>query len=173
MCRSIILQKDKAQREGTKLSFHGYREQAEAKGNLELSWSEKTKKNFEKGSDEKRELAKRVERKRLDTLDTLKGLGGPFTDADEVVLFLSQDIPQSEKKKRMKLELTFVWDSSTLLPKIYPLFRVQVTLPTGKRRDKTAEEFGEAVQCFLGKKGDITLREYSKFQDSLDKLVSS
>ena len=138
-----------------------------------MSWSEKTKKNFEKGSDEKRELAKRVERKRLDTLDTLKGLGGPFTDADEVVLFLSQDIPQSEKKKRMKLELTFARDSSTLLPKIDPLFRVQVTLPTGKRRDETAEEFGEAVQCFLGKKGDRTVLEYSKFQDSLEKLVST
>ena len=132
-----------------------------------------TKENFKKGSDEKREQAQRAERKRLDILDTLKGLGGPFTDAVEVELFLSQELAQSERKKRMKLELQFARDSSTLLPKMDPLFKVQVTLPTGKRRDKTPEEFGEAVQCFLGKKGDRTILEYSKFQDSLKKLVQA
>ena len=99
-------------------------------------------------------------------------MGGPFTDAGEVKLYLCQDIAQSGRKKRMKLELQFARDSSTLLPKIDQLFRVQVTLPTGKRRDKTPEEFGEAVQCFLGKKGDRDKLEYSKFHDSLEKLVS-
>ena len=136
-----------------------------------MSWSDYTKKNFEKGSDEKKELAKRVERKRLDTLDTLKGLGGPFTDAVEVEEFLSQEIPQKERKLRMKLELQFARDSSTLLPKVDPLFKVQVTMPSGKRRDKTPEEFGEALQSFLGKKGDRTMLDYTKFRESLQRLV--
>ena len=77
-----------------------------------------------------------------------------------------------EMKQRMKLELQFARDSSTLLPKADPIFKVQVTLATGKRRDKTPEEFGEALMSFLGKKGDRTSLDYSKFQESLDKLMS-
>ena len=77
-----------------------------------------------------------------------------------------------EMKQRMNLELQFARDSSTLLPKAHPIFKVQVTLATGKRRDKTLEEFGEALIGFLGKKGDRTSLDYSKFQESWDKLMS-
>ena len=172
MYRSIILKKAQQLRAGEVPSFRGFREQAEAKRALELSWSDHTKSNFEKRSDEKKELAQRVERKRLDTLDTLKGMGGPFTDASEVELFLHQDWDAKKRKARMKLELQFARDSSTLLPKSDPLFKVQVTMATGKRRDKTPEEFGEALMCFLGKKGDRMTLDYSLFQQSLQKLVS-
>ena len=124
MCRSIILKKAQQLRAGEVPSFRGFREQAEAKRTLELSWSKYTKENFEKGSDEKKELAQRVERKRLDTLDTLKGMGGPFTDAGEVEQFLHQDLDPKKRRARMKLELQFAQDSSTLLPKVDPIFKV-------------------------------------------------
>ena len=114
-----------------------------------------------------------MERKRLDTLEALKKLGGPFTDATEVELFLSQDLAQRERKLRLKLELQFARDISTLLPQRDQLFRVQITLPTGKRRDKTPEEFGEALMCFLGKKSDRTTLDYTRFQESLQKLDPS
>ena len=51
------------------------------------------------------------ERKRL---DRLKRLGGPFTDADEVKVYVAgPDITDKEKKVRMKMELQFARDSST------------------------------------------------------------
>ena len=140
---------------------------------MELSWSTYTKKHFERGSDEKRELAQRVERKRLETLEALKKLGGPFTDANEVEQFLSRDLSLKERKLRVKLELKFARDSSTILPRNDPIFKVQITQSTGKRRDKTPEEFGEALMSFLGKKGDRTTQDYAKFQESLQKLSPS
>ena len=74
------------------------------------------------------------------------------------------DITGDEKKKRLKSEIRFARDSSTTLPKVDPLFRVQVTLPNKKRRDKTAEEFGEALVAYLGKKSDVINLEYETFK---------
>ena len=73
-------------------------------------------------------------------------------------------------KVRMKIELQFARDSSTTLPKTDPLFRVMITLPNKKKRDKTAEEFGEAMMAFLGKQSDQIYMDYTVFQRSLDKL---
>ena len=70
-----------------------------------------------------------MERKRLDKLDKLKKLGGPFTDADEVMVYVGDpEITEKEKKVRMKMELQFARDSSTTLPKADPLFRVACSL---------------------------------------------
>ena len=111
------------------------------------------------------------ERKRLEKLDKLKKLGGPFTDADEVKVYVGDnDITEKEKKVRMKMELQFARDSSTTLPKTDPLFRVMITLLNKKKRDKTAEEFGEAMMAFLGKQSDQIYMDYTVFQRSLEKL---
>ena len=64
----------------------------------------------------------------------------------------------------MKMELQFARDSSTTLPKTDPLFRVMITLPNKKKRDKTAEEFGEAMMAFLGKQSDQIYMDYTVFQ---------
>ena len=56
-----------------------------AKREVELLWSEQTKANFARGCTEKQEMAQRQERKRLDMLNSLKSLSGPFTDAVEVI----------------------------------------------------------------------------------------
>ena len=68
------------------------------------------------------------------------------------------------------MEMQFARDSSTTLPKVDPLFKIQVVLPNKKRRDKTSTEFGEALMVFLGKKADRSIMEYSAFQNSLTKL---
>ena len=73
-------------------------------------------------------------------------------------------------KVRMKIELQFARDSSTTLPKTDPLFRVMITLPNKKKRDKTAEEFGEAMMAFLGKQSDQIYMDYTVFQRNLEKL---
>ena len=72
----------------------------------------------------------------------------------------------------MKAELTFARDSSTLLPKTDPIFRIQITIPeTGKRRQKNPDEFGAALKSLLGKRNSKTMVEYSVFQDILNKMV--
>ena len=75
------------------------------------------------------------------------------------------------EQKRLKMEIQFARESSTLLPSVDPLFKIMVKQPNGKRRMKTAIEFGEDLASFLGKKSDRTILEYRNFQDSLDKLI--
>ena len=60
------------------------------------------------------------------------------------------------------------------MPAADPLFKVQVTLPSGKRRDKNAREFGESLMVFLGKKADSsTCLDYNTFKSSLRKFADS
>ena len=108
-------------------------------------------------------------------LDKLKSCGGPFTDSEEVEKFLNdnKDLDNKAKQKRMKLEVQFARESTTLLPRVDPLFRIQITLSTGKRRDKTAIEFVDSLMSYLGRKKDRTTLEYDKFQQSLDRLTSA
>ena len=78
------------------------------------------------------------------------------------------------KQKRMKKEMRFARESSTTLPSTDSLFKMQVTLPAGKRRDKNAKEFGEALMVFLGKKADSsTTLDYNTFKSSLRKFADS
>ena len=139
--------------------------------NLEMERSDKMKEKFKAGADLKQISALQKEKKRLDKLEILKKAGGPFTDALEVEKFLADSqIKTEQKKHRMKMEMQFARDSSTTLPKVDPLFRIQVVLPNKKRRDKTAVEFGESLMVFLGKKADRSIMDYSAFKISLNKL---
>ena len=89
--------------------------------------------------------------------------------ADNLAL---DSLDEKEKVQRMKLELQFARDSSTLLPKTDPIFRVQVTIPeTGKRRQKTPVEFGAALKVLPGKRSNRAVVEYGKFQDALEKIA--
>ena len=172
--RSIILQKSQALRENKPCSFRGFKAELEKVKELRLIWSERIQAAREKGSDEKQEIAKQREEKRLDTLDFLKSKGGPFTDLHEVDEYLTRnDESEKEKVKRMKTELQYARDSSTLLPKTDPIFRVQITiLETGKRRQKTCAEFGEALKSLLGKRSNRAVMEYSNFKEALMKKVN-
>ena len=75
-------------------------------------------------------------------------------------------------KVRMKKEVQFARESSTTLPRVDPLFKIQVTDKNIKKRDKTAEEFGISLMCYLGKKADRTVMRYQTFQPSLRELVT-
>ena len=137
--RSIILQRCQQLRDGQNPSFRGYRAAALAKREVGLLWSEQTKANFARGSTEKQEMAQRQERKRLDMLNSLTG---PFTDAVEVEKYLAEPtLSEKVMQQRLKLEVQFARESTTLLPKIDPLFCIQLTLPNGKR----------SLVCYLGR----------------------
>ena len=171
--RSIILKKTQSLRESKPANFRGFKEQLEKVKELKLKWSEAMKEKQIKGSDEKQEVAKQKEVKRLDTLDFLKSEGGPFTDEREVEeYFARDDVEEKQRIKRMKVELQHARDSSTLLPKTNPIFRVQIIVPeTGKRRQKTPQEFGEALRTLLGRRSNRSTMEYSSFQNTLEKMT--
>ena len=67
------------------------------------------------------------------------------------------------------MEVQFARESSTTLPLVDPIFKIQVTLPTKKRRDKTADEFAASLMAYLGKKSDKATMEYNMFKNSLEK----
>ena len=82
------------------------------------------------------------------------------------------DLNMKEKQKRMKMELMYARDTSTLLPKADPLFRIRKIDMKGKQRDKTAEEYGEALAILLGRKADRKAMDYSTFKECLRKMLS-
>ena len=61
-------------------------------------------------------------------------------------------LSEKVKQQRLKLEVQFARETTTLLPKVDPLFRIQLTLPNGKRRVKTAVEFGERLPSVTQKR---------------------
>ena len=139
--RSMILAKAAELRDGKESKFRSFKVEVEKKRQLELNWQQRTKQKFAEGANERQQVAQAKERKRLNLLDSLKEHGGPFTDADQVQQFLGkEDILDREKQKRLKKEIQFARESSTTLPSNDPLFKIQLSLPSGKRRDKTAQE---------------------------------
>ena len=87
---------------------------------------------------------------------------------------MNNEIAENDKRKRMKNEIKFARDSSTSLPKSDPIFRVMVTLPNKKRRDKTPAEFAEALKALLKKRLDVSKEGLSidTFKNSLKNVLS-
>ena len=141
---------------------------------MELFWTRSMKERMNKGSDEKREEAMVYELKKIASLQKLKEQGGPFTSAEEVDAYLGDldDANMKEKQKRMKLEISYARDTSTLLPKVDPLCKIRKVDVKGKQRDKTAVEFGEALTILLGRKADRRAMDYSTFRDWLSKMLA-
>ena len=173
--RSMSLAHSEELRTGKKSSFRSFKEQVEKKRQLMLEWNENMKEKIAKGADIKQVVAQTKERKRLDILEELKEDGGPFCSADEVQEYLErEDLSDKNKQKRMKKEMRFARESSTTLPSTDPLFKIQLTLPNGRRRDKNAKEFGDSLMAFLGKKSDSsTSMDYNLFRSSLRKFTDS
>ena len=98
----------------------------------------------------------------------------PFTSAEEVDAYLSDldENNKKEKQRRMKHEISYARDTSTLLPKMDPLFKIRKVDLKGKQRDKTATEFGEALAVLLGRKADRRAMDYSTSRDCLTKMVA-
>ena len=53
------------------------------------------------------------------------------------------------------------------------VFRIQVTVLKKRKRDKTANKFGESLMVYLGKKSDKAVIEYKKFKEALEKFTLS
>ena len=139
----MILAKAAGLRDGRESNFRSYTLEVERKRQLQLEWQKSTQEKFAEGTNEKQQVAQAKERKRLDLLDSLQENGGLFTDADQVQLYLDREgISDKVKQQRLKKEVQFVRESSTTLPSNDPLLKIQISLPSGKRRDKSAQDFG-------------------------------
>ena len=105
-------------------------------------------------------------------MEKLKAEKGPFTSAEEVQEYMSSNASPKVKQNRLKREMQFARNSSTTLPKVDPLFKIQVTMDNKKRRDKSALEFTESLMAYLGKKAERKVVEYESFKNSLRSSVS-
>ena len=96
--RSIVLQKTQQLRSnhGAASSFRSFGKKAEARRQLELSWNKKQAERFSTDVQKKQEVSLVKERKRLDMLEELKACKGPFTNSEEVKLYLGD--PQVKAK---------------------------------------------------------------------------
>ena len=125
--RSIILKKTEHLRKASENpDFRSFKKQVEIKRDKEVEWNAKMADKLKNDAARKQEVALGQERKRIIMLEDLKGLGGPFTSQEEVEEFLGKSIPEKEKVARMKKEMKFARDSSTTLPRVDPLFKIQV-----------------------------------------------
>ena len=91
----------------------------------------------------------------------------PFLDSQKkkVEIFLNDTKVSNELKvKRVKLEMKFVCDCSTTLPKSDHIFCIQVTLPNKKRCDKSAFEFADSLMAYLGRKTDKKAVDHHSLQ---------
>ena len=97
-----------------------------------------------KEADEKKELALNEQRNRLMALEKSEEHDGPFTDAEQVAVYLSlKGIDERERWKRLKLEIQYDRDTSTLLPKFILFSKLKKKNPNGKLSDKSSEEFAK------------------------------
>ena len=122
--RSIMLKSTRALKEASeKPSFRSFR-QREAKRELEVKWNQQMLLKKKNDAERKQEATLGLERKRFLLLEQLKQSKGPFTNAEEVEM----NIPEKEKQARMKKEVQLARDSSTMLPRVNQLFKIQVGL---------------------------------------------
>ena len=123
------MKKTRALRESREqTNFRSFWQQVEYKREKEVEWNAKIAEKTKEEAVRKQEAALGQERKRLLLLEKLKEVQGPFTNSEEVEEFLAREIPEKEKQARMKKEIQFARDSSTTLPKVDSLFKIQVGL---------------------------------------------
>ena len=171
--RSISLSHSTQLWEWEESNFRSYKEEVMRQRNIKMAWKQRAEEKFARGAEEKQEVAQVKERKRLTKMDELKGVGGPFTCADEVRLYLDkEELSEREKQKRLKKEVQFARERTTL-PSSDTLFNIQAKLPNKKRKDKNSEEFGASLMTFLGKKADDNVMKYNLFKSSLRKYTNS
>lgn len=118
--------------------------------------------------------ALRVENRKLNILERLKIVGGPFTSAEQIDEYLSKsetaaDQKQRVKIKRMRDEVTYARDTSLSLPRANVVFKIFKT-ESGKRKMLTAEEFGQNLKVLLGKTTDRTCISMDDFRSALHKV---
>ena len=116
--------------------FKKFKFQAKMIKSLMNEWNEKMKLLQKEGYDEKKLLNAKKESKRRKDLAFLKSQTppGPFTNADEIRQYNTLDIDESQRNKRMYIEVRYARVTSLTLKSTSPLFRLK---RDGKNLDTT------------------------------------
>ena len=136
--------------------------------NIEAKWNRRQEELREVGLTKKEQQAIHVANRRNEILASLKVVGGPFTNADEVDMYLATENDAKTSQQRMKNEITYFRDTCTSLPRTCILFKIMtVDKVTKKRRQMTAEEYSHNLKVLLGKVSDRTNVNYDDFQAAI------
>lgn len=89
-------------------------------------WERKQQELIEKGMQSKEIANIAVDKRRIGDLETLKKLGGPFTDERQVEDYMNDEhFTTKEKNKRLYLEVRYARDNSLSIPKTSDIFRLK------------------------------------------------
>ena len=130
--------------------------------NVKRNWNERQAVLKAAGLSAKESTQLQKESRKMKILASLKEQGGPFTCAEEIDEFLSSELDEEQRKKRMKNEVIYARDSTRSIPAAAVLFRI-MKIDDGKRRTLTPEEFAENLKVILGKqndKSDVSLEDF-------------
>ena len=130
------------------------------------AWSRKQRELKEEGLGEKEATNISVDRQRNADLASLRALGGPFTDVEEVEAYMAHDISDSEKNSRLYLEIRHARSCCLIYPKAASIFRLKRNF-----RNLTTEEYARNLCVYLAKitcRADVNI---SDFSEALNRMV--
>ena len=105
-----------------------------------------------------------IEKRKLANLDRIRVQGGSFSSAEEINNYLlTADDNLKTKTNRMRDEVTYARDTSSVLPKNSPVFRI-ITTEGGKRKLPTQEQFAQNLKLLLGKRNQRNNIKLADFQ---------
>ena len=170
--RDNIIKKCKGLREESSESFRSYADKVKDIKKVKSDWNDRQAILKAAGLSAKESVQLAKENRKLKILDSLKKDGGPFTDAEQIEVYMASDVSDEVKQQRMKNEVTYARDSTRSIPAAGILFRIMNTDPvTKKRKTLTAIEFAENLKVVLGKQNSRS--EVSTMDDFLLALWES
>ena len=136
--------------------FRHLTKEASAIKMLKVSWSDRQQEMHKAALTIKEQKNWNVEQRKLDILDRLKAQNGPFTCTEEVDEYL--------------ISKKFT-DTSQSLPRTSPFFKIYDTTVT-PRRLFTAEQFGNNLKLYLGKRSECLKVSLDDFRLAVDKCLN-
>ena len=88
-------------------------------------WEKKQLELQRKGMGQKEDENLATEKRRVADLAFLNSVGGPFTNENDVEEYVKSERSESEKNKRLYVEIRFARDSTISFPKNSDIFRLK------------------------------------------------
>ena len=126
-------------------SFNEFRKQARDIKEIKLEWNEKMKCLQKQGYAEKKVANLKTQQTVIQDLVSLKGLGGPFTSADEIADYLNTEKDEKAKILRLYTEVRYAKNTSLTLQPNASLFRLR----TAKQHKLTSDEYASNLSKYL------------------------
>lgn len=146
-------------------SLKEHRKTAVAIKQVKLKWNDKQRLLRHKKLAEKEIANLSIERRKNKDLETLKKLGGPFTNPTEIDKFMRSRISRDKKNERLYLEVRYARDTSLSHPKTSCLFRLKQD-----HRNLDCAKYADNLKAYLGKFTTDSFATMKDFNIALDKM---